>query len=301
MKKKTFVLLFFALLVPGLSWAETFNIQGYVVTGLNRILSQPAFIFPEVEPFPAGIGFNTVGEFNPNGPDPLPLTPATPGSTILASIQDPFFDRPNFPPTDPLLVNVQLRDVATWVAPPNLQNRAALAPHLNVPTLAYSQAEPTSLTPITLEDWFKAKGKMQIKCEEDGNSVKIKFKGLIPNRLYTVWALWVILDENDPRHGIWPQPLGGVPNVYMTDKDGDATFERKLNFCPLEAAENGVNGNVLLTIATHLHSDGVAYGGLPAPIAAGSPPGIVLHAVLEWNMGNGIPVAGPNNEYEDDE
>ncbi len=300
MKIKTFILLCVALLVPGFCWAETFNIQGYVVTGLNRILSQPAFVFPEVAPFPAGIGFNTVAEFNPNGPDPFPLTPATPNSAILASVQDPFFNPPNFPPTDPSLVNVQLRDIATWIAPPNLQNRAPLAPHLDVPTLAYSQAEPTSQTPITLEDWFKAEGKMKIKCNDDGNSVKIKFKGLIPNRLYTVWALWVILDENDPRRGIWPQPLGGVPNAYMTDEDGDATFERKLNFCPKEAAEYGVNGNVLLTIATHLHSDGVAYGGLPSPIAAGSPPGTVLHAVLEWNMGNGIPVAGPSGENDDD-
>lgn len=88
----------------------------------------------------------------------------------------------------------------------------------------------------------------------------------------------------------------------MTDEDGDATFERELNFfCPLEAAENGVNGNELLTIATHLHSDGVAYSGLPAPIAGGAPPGTVLHAVLEWNMGDGISVAGPDEDDSDDD
>lgn len=298
MKIKTAILLCLAMLIPNISWAETFNVQGYVVTGLNRILGQPAFVFPEVAPFPEGIGFNTVAEFNPNGPDPLPLTPASPDGAILASMLDPFFDPPNFPPADPSLANVQLRDVATWVFPPDLQSRAALAPHLSAPALAYSQAEPNSPTPITLEDWFKAEGKMKIKCNDDGNSVKIRLKGLVPNRLYTVWALWVILDENDPRNGIWPQPLGGVPNAYMTDDKGRATFKRELNFCPPEAAETGVNGNVFLTIATHLHSDGVAYGGLPSPIAAGFPPGTVLHATLEWNMGNGIPLAGPGGDND---
>ena len=37
------------------------------------------------------------------------------------------------------------------------------------------------------------------------------------------------------------------------------------------------------------------------PIAAGLPPGTVLHAALEWNMGNGMPVAGPSGGDDDEE
>lgn len=96
MKVKAFVLLCIALLVPGSSRAETYNIQRYCVTGFYRILSQPAFVFTEVAPFPAGIGFNIVAEFNPNGQDPIPLIPKAPGSAVLASIQDPFLIHQTF-------------------------------------------------------------------------------------------------------------------------------------------------------------------------------------------------------------
>ena len=78
-----------------------------------------------------------------------------------------------------------------------------------------------------------------------------------------------------------------MPNSYVTDKKGNATFERELNFCPTDAARDGVGDKILAFLGTHLHSDHVAYGGIPAPIAAGFPPGTVLHAQLTWNLGTG--------------
>ena len=172
------------------------------------------------------------------------------------------------------LVNLPLGDVATWVLPPNLMARATVPSHLSGPVIGPTQAEAGG--PITKEDWFKASGKLTTVCDSGGNSVSIEMQGMVPNRLYTVWALW--LDPSGPR--FVPVPFGGVPNVFITDQQGNASFDRALNFCPVEAAESGVDGKRLGLIETHLHSDHVAYGGIPAPLAAGFPPGTTLHGQL---------------------
>ena len=75
--------------------------------------------------------------------------------------------------------------------------------------------------------------------------------------------------------------------MFITHERGRATLERELSFCLTHAAKAGVNGKTLAFIDTHLHSDHVAYGGILAPIAAGFPPGTVLHAQLKWNLGTG--------------
>ena len=116
--------------------------------------------------------------------------------------------------------------------------------------------------------------------------MKIKVKSLVPNRVYTVWALW--LGPSVPG-GFIPVPLGGVPNSYVTDKKGNATYERELNFCPTDAAKKDPVGDelTLAIIGTHLHSDHVAYGGIPAPLFEGFSPGTVVQEHLSWDMGAG--------------
>ena len=182
---------------------------------------------------------------------------------------------------EPSLVNVPLRDIGTWVLPPNLKQRAPVPFQSGGPVVGATQAEPSG--PITKGDWFKASGTLKVDCAPNGNSVSINVKALVPNRVYTVWAIW--LDPSGPR--FIPVPLGGVPNVIITDKQGDAIFERDLNFCPVDAAKEGVDGKKLGLIEAHLHSDHVAYGAIPAPLASGFPPGTVLHGQLAWNLGAG--------------
>ena len=79
----------------------------------------------------------------------------------------------------------------------------------------------------------------------------------------------------------------GRPNVIITNNEGDGTLERDLNFCPVDAALEGVDGKRLAEIGVHLHSDHAAYGPVPAPLAAGFPPGTVLHEHLTFNLGAG--------------
>ena len=268
--------------------------EGVVVTGLNRLFGEPIFNYPFMPaPFAERFGFEMLGVYNEGGPDPLPLTAETPDTAVLATLVDA--DGVGPPPAilqnfDAALINVPLRDVKTWVLPPNLEKRASVPPHLVGPIVGATQSEPAG--PITKGDWFKASGTVTINCNPGGHSVNIDMRSLIPNRLYTVWAIWLVPGiqehgEGPPQPHFIPTPLGGTPNSYVTDKNGDATFERELSFCPVDAAREGVDGNILASLETHLHSDHTAYGGVPAPLAAGYPPGTVLHGHLNWNLGAG--------------
>ncbi len=265
---------------------QTYNFDAEAVTGLNRRFGQPLFIFDFApEPFDK-TGFTTIGVFNPDGAEPLPLTAETPDEAILATFVDPFVDelvpQPVAATVDPRWVNVPIRDIETWTTP-DLMTRAALPSQLAGPVVGLSQAEPSG--PITKGDWLKASGKMTIQCTPQGNSVTIRVRNQVPNRVYTVWMIWI--DPAAPR--FIPLPLGGAPNAYITDEWGNAVFKRDLNFCPVEAAEEGVEGIRLAFFDAHLHSDHILYGGVPLPLFAGFPPGTVLQPHLTWNLGAGIP------------
>ncbi|NEO46548.1 MAG: hypothetical protein F6K53_39730 [Moorea sp. SIO4A1] len=259
------------------------TIEAEVVTGWNRLFGKPRYRWDFLSAPLNLAGATTMGIYNPNGQEPLPLTASTRKDAVLASIVDPFLETifPVFDleTTDPEAVNVPLRQIDTWVSG-DLSVRTPLPFQLDAPVVSRSQSNPESPNPITVADWFKASGQMQINCDSRGNNrVRVRLNNLIPNRVYTVWAMWYTAEGN-----IFPQPFGGVPNAYITNSRGNAVFSRQLNFCPPEAAKKGIDGNRLLSIITHLHSDHILYGAVPVPLVAGRPPGTVLHMQLEWNF-----------------
>lgn len=254
------------------------------VTGWNRYLGQVRYQWDFLAPPLDLAGASTVGVYNPAAGEATPLTPDTPLDAVLATIADPFLNV-TFPgaldafPPDPSGLNLPLREVGTWTNG-LINSRTTLPFQTEAPIATQSQAAPASPDPITLGDWLKASGEMQISCSDDGTAqLKIRVKDLIPNRAYTVWAMWHLADGR-----IFPQPFGGAPNAYITDDDGDGELSRELNFCPLTAASQGIDGNRLLSIITHLHSDHILYGAVPTPTGTGFPPGSVLHMQLEWNF-----------------
>lgn len=265
-------------------WAgETLNVKAGNVTGWNRYLGMPRYQW-DFLPSPLDLaGANTVGEYDPGSNTPLPLTGESPSDTILATIADPFLEVV-FPPFDvdtalPEAINVPIRDVETMVAG-DLVTRRALPFITDAPVTAQSQSTPVEPDPITLGDWLQASGRMRVRCFHDGTAaLRIRVRDLVPHRAYTVWAMWYLSSGR-----IFPQPFGGAPNGYITDEDGNADYRRTLNFCPMIAAREGIDGSRLLSIITHLHSDHVLYGAVPVPSGAGLPPGTVGHMQLEWNF-----------------
>lgn len=94
-------------------------------------------------------------------------------------------------------------------------------------------------TPITLGEWIKAKGALQVSIEQDGCTAlfELECSGLIPDSLYTIMTL----RERDfnPEAPTRPGPLG-IPNVMITDQDGNGRFHARLHN-PF-AEKDGVDG-----------------------------------------------------------
>ncbi len=254
-------------------------------TGWNRLLGEVRYQWDFLTPPLDMSGMNTVGVHDPGGSEAIGLTPFSPLNEELASLVDPFLNV-TFPgsltafPPDPAGRNVPLRDVGTWTTP--LTNSRTTLPFQTGAAAVggQSQAGPSNPDPITLGDWLQASGRMHIRCRNDGTArLWLRVRNLIPNRAYTVWAMWHLANGRN-----FPQPFGGVPNAYITDSRGNGLLIRELNYCPIDAAEQGIDNNRLLSIITHLHSDHILYGGVPVPTGSGFPPGSVLHVQLEWNF-----------------
>ncbi len=76
---------------------------------------------------------------------------------------------------------------------------------------------------VTLGQWLQASGQLQLSLSEDKRSAHFEFvfRNLIPHSLYTVMSLRQ--HDLDPQKLSRPGPLG-VPNVFITDELGNATY-----------------------------------------------------------------------------
>jgi len=120
---------------------------------------------------------------------------------------------------------------------------------------------PKVVQPITLGQWCKAHGQLQVTISEDCRSAQFSFEfsGLIPDSLYTVMSLRQRdLDPNGPTR---PGPLG-IPNAFIADERGEGRYRAVLPN-PFPAADRpGSNRviNVVLLWMSYQMSRGGAIG-----------------------------------------
>lgn len=260
-------------------------VKSEIATGVNKILDHPIRDHGVILGIPLGtLGFSELGEYNPDGNEPFPLTSETDEDAILATFLDPnFVAAIGFDPNDidPSFINVPLQKVKTLSesrGPDGLPivGRETLPGILNTAPFQPSIAAPHN--DVTLKQWMRAKGKGIFKCDDKGKgSVELKMKDLLPNRLYTVWAANV-----SAAIGPFNQPLGGAPSAVASDDEGNGYFKRKLNFCPLEV--NAETNTQLAWVMVALHSDHMAYGGVFATNADSQFGGTVAHVHLHFPL-----------------
>lgn len=274
-KKHLLSLLLLMLAVCGTASAagpsSHLRVIGTPVTGFNRLFGSPVWNFG-----PLGTpGYTTVQAHNPGGSQPLPLTAASAPDTLLATYIDPFW----FQVTgiDPKTVadqfNIPLRDVPVIIDP--FGKTQALPPLESGSELDFTQADSNG--PITLGNWLQARGALDIRCDRRGNSVNFDFRHLIPNGLYSVWVGFQTNFGGNPFLGIGP--LGGVPNAFTADGDGRATFERQLNFCPINL---GPNDSPVVVVDVVFHSNQQLYGARPSLPRVSVFGGAVSHSQLNF-------------------
>ncbi|WP_137992721.1 hypothetical protein [Streptomyces vilmorinianum] len=86
---------------------------------------------------------------------------------------------------------------------------------------------PKLTSPVTLGQWVRAKGRLEVSLTEDERGARFffEFAGLVPDSVYTIMSLRE--HDLDPAGPTRPGPLG-VPNVFVTDEDGNATYRAVL-------------------------------------------------------------------------
>ncbi|CAI2081277.1 Uncharacterised protein [Serratia fonticola] len=116
------------------------------------------------------------------------------------------------------------------------------------------------LPAISLADWMKAQGILIVTISDDQHSARFEFdfKNLVPHSVYTVMSL----RERDlaPTDPTRPGPLG-IPNVFLTDADGNASYWAELpNPFPAEGEERNRVINVVVLFMSSQQSYGGAIG-----------------------------------------
>lgn len=113
------------------------------------------------------------------------------------------------------------------------------------------------ISPVTLADWLRAEGMLEVFLSEDRKRAlfKFSFRHLVPDSVYTVMSL----REKDLATGnpSRPGPLG-IPNVFITDHNGNADYWAELPD-PFPAPER--NENRVINVVVLYMSSRQSYGG----------------------------------------
>ncbi len=114
---------------------------------------------------------------------------------------------------------------------------------------------------ITLGQWLRHKGTGTYKYENGTGYLNLKFSGLVPNGVYTMWHAFMSMPPTIPFSGALDMPLGardGSESVFTADENGNAEF--------VHSFKPGLQMSDLWTtslLAIAYHSDGKTYGGIP--------------------------------------
>ena len=238
------------------------KIEGIPSTGPNSLCGEPLFELPPGVP---SAGFSAFGEFDPRPEaiDAIPLSSANCSTTpqhkdvlLATTAGQAFLDVFGFPPPNPLLKNIPLRDVA--VISDFFGVRQPLPPMGAVPPNLFPTKGASDFA-ITLGVWLKVRTHMEISCFSNGTAkVEAVFRHLIPNGVYTLNFLW---NSTTPGIPFMINPVAGFPNVMVASPEGRGRFERVLHFCP--KGESAPDGSIVMFSSLFYHSDSSPLGAVP--------------------------------------
>ena len=174
------------------------------------------------------------------------------------------------------LINIPLNDVPV-ISSPNVGQREDFNNILQVPETSNSRVY--SSKKITLKIWKKAKGVAKVNCRKQSNSVRFNLSNMLPNSLYTAWAVYGVDNDSDGIYdALLPRAFGGVPNVVATNASGNGRLFRKIKTCPFSDESD------LLWVEFDYHADSAVYGGVPDFTLEGYPSGIVSQSHIAFGF-----------------
>lgn len=211
-----------------------------------------------------------VGLLNPDGPreelpvagDDLDRPLATTSDMVENFIAPGLYD-----PFDPIF-NKPFNALGTlFFGSQGLYDRVPVVPHeVCNPTVfdvSYCTREGAIQNP-TLGQWNRIQARLVIKHKPDGSDdIQVVVRRALPQTIFSIWLVGVT-DNFEPNPMLTATPLGGIPNVIVTDKDGSGEARVSVNVPILKPCERGVGKGCQLYVSLVWHPDGVVFGGTPS-------------------------------------
>jgi hypothetical protein len=180
-----------------------------------------------------------------------------------AASQEYTYTRPSFPVKDYPILGFQGDQVAYDVdtgAPYDPKTRSG--PSCGLGCSGEDMLDERSDKPVTLGDWVRARGEMEVTLTRYDHRVKaytaarfkFKLRNLLPRSLYTFWAL----RQSVFTFGHLPGPYG-LPSSVMTDDDGNAEYTVELNN-PFPDRAKDPNGHRVVGVEMEYHPDQQNWG-----------------------------------------
>jgi hypothetical protein len=127
---------------------------------------------------------------------------------------------------------------------------------------------------LTWGEWERPilvnKSEANIRCNERRSRTHfhLKFRGLIPNALYSVWVFAELDDSSPVLSGRFPAN-SSQNNGFRTDRHGNAEFEATSEAGPFTISGGEFTGCLfdyqLFSLNMTYHSDGMLHGDVPGP------------------------------------
>jgi hypothetical protein len=282
--------------------AETINIPGYVVHGINNYNGKPIINFANASPsipyLNAYPPVNEIGVYQEGASVSGTITAETNRALPVATTRS-FFDY--FNPRGEInlsTVNVPLGQVGTNVLGPDF---TSLNKRVIPTTFSDAGSEPSihrkkgiDNNP-TVGEWEKISGKLSVVTDNNGKStVLVTIRDAFPNAVYTLWDLGTLNPLTSKETG-YAVPLGGIPNIIVTDKNGCASMELKLSYDLTRQCKVGAT-YCSSYVSAFYNWDAQAYGASAAATWAKAPTGIYGGNQMIWPMSGDI-LVGPQKIF----
>ncbi len=278
------------------------NISGYVVHGINNYNGEAVVDYSRVSPaipylntYPPVDEIGVYQEGSDYSGTILNYTDRDLPVATTRSFLDYFNPSSNI---DLDTVNIPLGEVGSNYLSPEF---TSLDKRLTPVSFNESGTEPSiyrkkgfAINP-TVGDWEKISGKLSVKKGKNGLfNVQVTIRGAFPNAIYTMWDIGTLSPLTRDETG-YAVPLGGLPNVIITNKNGCGFARLKLKYDLTRTCKAGAS-SCSSYVSAFYNWDNGAYGASAAATWAKAPTGIYGGNQMVWPT-SGTALIEPQNDF----
>ena len=278
------------------------SFPGYVVHGINNYNGKPIVDYSNVSPLIPYLNVSTpvneIGVYQEGLDYSGTIVSETDRHLPVATTRS-FFDffNPNGE-IEPSTVNIPLGEVGSSYLGPGFTDLDKRATPVS---FSESGSEPSvfrkkgfRINP-TVHDWEKISGKLSVKKDKKGLfTVKVTIRNAFPNAIYTLWDIGTLNPLTTKESG-YAVPLGGLPNIVVTNKKGCGFAKLKLKYDLSRPCEAGAN-SCSSYISAFFNWDNGAYGASAAATWAKAPTGVYGGNQMAWPT-TGTTLIDPQNDF----